>query len=710
MRPVLSAALLVLVSAPLTRVAGANESVHARTGARSALQASPPLTRESFAERKAVRGVALEGAESSESPELRSMRRFEEQAFPRPGAFIPGPPEPDDVPKALPPGLEGRWGGTGDIPRELRSPERGAAPPAPKAGKEWLSGLSLPDLPVRWEPQVVRFLEFFKDDPKGRAIMTSWLRKMGRYRAIIEKRLDDQGLPRDLIYLAMVESGFDPGATSLKSAGGVWQFIPGAARAYGLEVSHWVDARRDPERAAEAAAHMLKDLYVRFGSWPLAFAAYNAGYGAVLRSIARFNTNDFWELARHEAGLPWETTLYVPKILAAAIVGHNLRAFGFADNTKDAPWEFDRVEVSTGISFATLAKAAGTRPDVIEDLNPEYVAGRVPPDRPSVALRVPVGSGASFSKAAGEARTAERMQPMVLRFGETLDDVAKARGSSVRELKRINGVTDTAELRGGMTILVPSRVAPTAPPPAATEDADDTILVAVPDRAFAYQGCERVFYRTRDGDTLADIATAFDVPMDNIVEWNHIDPEAKLQPKLILQLFVRQGFDRAAVVLLDADKVRVVTLGSEEFLELEAARRGKTRLFYSARAGDTLTKIAKRYGLAPGDLARVNRLSATSDLGEGQRIVVYSPTPELPKEITSKVTGTPKKPVLALREVERKGGKTAPGKPEKSGRNGAANKASAGKTVANSAPAAKSNGKSAKAEPAPGKKPGNGKR
>ena len=104
-------------------------------------------------------------------------------------------------------------------------------------------------------------------------------------------------------------------------AGGVWQFMAGAARAYGLEVSHWVDARRDPERAAEAAAHYLKDLYVRFGSWHLAFAAYNAGYGAVLQSIARYNTNDFWELCRHEAGLPWETTLYVPKIVAAAIVG-----------------------------------------------------------------------------------------------------------------------------------------------------------------------------------------------------------------------------------------------------------------------------------------------------------------------------------------------------------------------------------------------------
>ena len=682
MRSVLSAAFAVVASAALAVPAAANDAPTPRAGVRGS--PSPSLGRESFAERKAVRGVALEGPESSESPELRALRRFEERAFPRPGAPPPGP-EPDDVPQALPPGLEGRWGGTGDIPRQLRSPERSAPSATAKPGKEWLNQLTLPDLPVRWEPQVIRYLEFFKDDPKGRGIMTVWLRKMGRYRAVIEQRLDEQGLPRDLIYLAMVESGFDPGATSQKSAGGVWQFIPGAARAYGLEVSHWVDARRDPERAAEAAAHMLKDLYVRFGTWPLAFAAYNAGYGAILRSIARFNTNDFWELARHEAGLPWETTLYVPKILAAAIVGHNLKTFGYADVAQDPPWQFDRVEVASAISFASLARAAGARPDVIEDLNPEYIAGRVPPDRPSAMLRVPLGSAALFGKALAEARAADKVQTLVLRFGETVEDVAKARGCSVRELKRLNAISDTAELRGGMTILVPARNPPPTSPPAASDE-DDSILVAVPDRAFAYPGRERVFYRTRDGDTLADIAAVFDVTPDNIVDWNNIDPEARLQPKLILQLFVAEGFDRKGVVLLDPDKVRVVTLGSEEFLELEAARRGKTRLFYAARSGDTLAKIAKRYGLAPGDLARVNRLSANSELGEGQRIVVYSPTPELPKEITAKVTGTPKK------EATTKNGKTSAAKHEKNGHNVASSKAAAGKNGTGPARAQNGNG------------------
>ncbi len=358
-------------------------------------------------------------------------------------------------------------------------------------------------------------------------------------------------------------------------------------------------------------------------------------------------------------------------------------------------------------------KAAGTRPDVIEELNPEFVCSRIPPDRGAVIMRVPLGSASLFAKAASETRTSgERLQPVVLRFGETLDDVAKARGISVRELKRINGASDGADLRGGMTILVPARATPPAPP--VTEDVDDSILVAVPDRAFAYQGREQVFYRTRDGDTLAEIAGAFDVTPDDIVEWNHIDPDAKLQPKLILQLFVHEGFDRSNAMLLDPDKVRLVTLGSEEFLELEAARRGKTRLFYSARSGDSLAKIAKRYGLAPGDLARVNRLSATSELGEGQKVVVYSPTPELPKEITMRATGAPKKPALAMKEIAGKNGKSTPAKitSRETGHQasiGAKAPATKPTSVHQTSPAKSSSKTAAKAAPAANKKSTAGK-
>jgi membrane-bound lytic murein transglycosylase D len=630
--------------------------------------------------------VPVDDPEAAESGELRDLRRFEEQAFPRMGSLLPRGAEPDDSARPLPPGLTGRWGGSGDLPRELRSPE---TPRSAEQGGQtrptWLSSLEMPELPVRWEPQVLRYLEFFKSDPKGRAIMTSWLRKMERFRAIIERTLDRNQLPRDIIYLAMVESGFEPGATSNKSAGGVWQFMPGVARAYGVDVSFWVDQRRDPERASESAARFLKDLYVRFGSWHLAFAAYNAGYGAVLRSIARYNTNDYWELCRHEAGLPWETTLYVPKIIAAAIVGHNRRAFGFADVPSDPPWTFDTVEVPAGTALTSLARAAGARPEVMEALNPELVRGRTPPDRGPSAVRIPAGSAELFTQAVSTVRSAgDRFEPMLLRFGETLDDVARARGVNPRELRRINGVSDTSELRGGTTILVPTKP---GTPVATTTEEDDTILVAVPDRVSHTEGREAVFYRTRDGDTLEEVADAFSVSVDNLLEWNNIDAAAKLQPRLVLRVFVRKDFDRAGVMLLDPDKLRVVTLGSEEFLALEAARRGKTRLQYTARPGDTLAKIAKRYGLSPGDLARINRLSATTELGDGQKIIVYSPTPTLPREITSSPSGKPvlakNTPAPALGKVGKGTGKqmamTAPSRP-------GLNKASAHPAPGKSAP------------------------
>jgi membrane-bound lytic murein transglycosylase D len=601
--------------------------------ASSALAAPRAPAEESAAERRAVRGVSLEA--TNESPELRELRRFEEQAFPRSLRTDPAL-DPDDGPFDLPPGLEGHWRGSGDIPAPLRSPpsSRPVAPP-PTPSAEWIRSLALPDLPVRWEPQVVRFLEFFKNDERGHRIMGNWLRKLGRYQATYDKVLAKEAVPRDLVYLSMIESGFEPGAVSRVGAGGLWQFMPGAARAYGLEVSHWVDARRDPERATVAAARYLKDLYVRFGSWSLAFAAYHAGYGAVLKSITRFNTNDYWELCRHEAGLPWETTLYVPKILAAAIVGHNRQAFGFDDVPPDPPWSYETVEVPAGTTLATVAKAAGTRPDVIESLNAELVRGRTPPDRAAGPVRLPVGTAGACAQSLATAQVpADHLETVVLRFGESLEDVARERGIGVKELKKLNGVRDLAEVRPGATVVCPPRVDPQAGKAPVEEDLDE-VLVAVPERSFSYPDREQVFYRTREGDTLEEIAQVFHVRVDELVDWNNLDPEANLHPRLVLQIFVGKDFDRAGIALLDPTKVRAVTVGSEEFLALDTARRGKTRLPYTAHAGDTLAKIARRYGLQPGDLARINRLSYSSELHQGQIIYVYSPTPQLPREIAA---------------------------------------------------------------------------
>jgi membrane-bound lytic murein transglycosylase D len=632
---------------------------------------------ESLSERRAVRGSPVDdGSAAPESAELRELRRFEEQAFPRGGVVVPAPAVGTaEIP------LPGHWGGSGDVAPELRTEplpaHPSAQPPAPDS--EWLRALALPDLPVRWDPLVLRYLDYFKNDPRGRAIMANWLRRAGRFRALFEKTLERHGLPKALFYVAMIESGFDTGARSHVGAGGVWQFMPGAARAYGLEVSYWLDARCDPEREADAAARYLKDLYVRFGSWHLVFAAYNAGYGAVLKSITAYNTNDFWELVRHESGLPWESSIYVPKILAAAIVGTNARAFGFGDVTPDAAYAYETAEAPAGTGLTAIARAAGATVEVLEALNPELVRDRTPPDRGPSRVRLPPGTAAAFATNLETARVgADRFETIVLRFGETLDDVARARGSNARELRRLNGVKDSSEVRAGVSILVPRKAAAkakprdkgealaqetveagkttSAPPPADADD--DTVIVAVPDRSFAYEGRERVFYRTRDGDGIEEIAETFGVRADELTDWNNLDPAAKLHPRMVLQIFVRKDFDPVGVLLLDPGKVRVVTLGSEEFLELETARRGKKRLTVTARAGDTLAKVGRRYGLTPGDLARINRFSYNTELHDGQRIVVYSPTGEPTREVSMGLTPEPRRPKPTVKVATKVAAKT----------------------------------------------------
>src|SRR5262249_17793880 len=155
----------------------------------------------------------------------------------------------------------------------------------------------------------------------------------------------------------------------------------------------------------------------------------------------------YWELCKHEAGLPWETTLYVPKILAVALIGHNREAFGFGDVVPDPPLGYDRVEARPGTTLAAVAKAAGTSLEEMDALNPELVRDRTPPDRAAIMVRIPPGTAGLYAEGIEKARAAaDRVDTYVLRFGESLDDVAKAYGVSTRDLRKLNGLRDAAEL------------------------------------------------------------------------------------------------------------------------------------------------------------------------------------------------------------------------------------------------------------------------
>ncbi len=357
------------------------------------------------------------------------------------------PPSPETKPGAPP-------------PRMTPGPRPGEQAEADKP--EWMRSLQRPEfetLPLRWSAKTSRFLEQYRNEPRYRAIMQSWLKRLPGYRSMMEETLARHGLPRGLVFVAMIESGFVPGAVSNKAAGGFWQFLPDVARGYGLEVSFWVDERRDPEKSTEAAALYLEDLYGRFGSWELALAGYNAGFYAVLTSIARYNTNDYLTLCSLEAGLPWDTTEYVPKVLAVSIVERNQPAFGLTNLGPDSPRRWEAINVGGGIPFDAIASRLGVTVDELALLNPAYARKRTPPDRGTVPLRVPEGKG----KALGEVGPGGDYILTRVRPGETLARIARANKLPRDLLRRINGVTDESEITPGTAIFLPRVKKPAAP-------------------------------------------------------------------------------------------------------------------------------------------------------------------------------------------------------------------------------------------------------
>ena len=313
------------------------------------------------------------------------------------------------------------------------------------------------------------------------------------------------------------------------------------------------------------------------------------------------------------------------------------------------------------MTLATVARAAGTTVEVLRGLNPSLLRDRLSPEQPTALVRVPPGTAAACRSAlAGATGAADRVGTHVLKVGETLDDLAVRHGVSARELRRLNGVREAAELRGGTLVVVPLRPEGAASFTLDTgQDDDDFLLAGVPAREFSYPERERVFYRTCEGDSVEELAQIFQVEPAELLSWNTLDPGARLQPRMVLQLFVRPGLAASdRVALADTSKLQVATLGSEAFHVLEVRRRAKNRTFVTARVGDTLVKIARRLGLEPGDLARVNRQAWWTELPEGQKVVVYAPLPRS-RELSVGRTMPPKRPAAA--PPVRGGASTRPG-------------------------------------------------
>ncbi len=597
----------------------------AKSGSKAATKPGPPSGNTAVRRQIAGGPTAEDAGMGAESPELAALRAAERELFP-PAAPPLGSPWPSQLPF---PSQRAEVNASG-VPSTPAAPS--VVPAEGSRDLAWMSKVVLPELPVVWNPRIVRYVEFFTQDPRGRSSVTVFARRAGRYEQRIRGVLRQKGLPEDLLWLSMVESAHDPRAKSPVGAAGLWQFMPETGKVYGLTQDRWADQRYNPVAATEAAAALLSDLKRRFGTWDLAMASYNMGYGGIVGLLRRYNTNDYWALSELEGGLPWETTLYVPKILALAVVMKNLELFGFKNLQKDAAVEGEDVTVPPQTLLTSVAQAAGVNVKEIEVLNPELRAGRTPPDAP-YAVKVPRGKGEGTQNALAK-KGAAHLERYAVRAGETLPDIAAQFGITTAALTELNRLTASEGLRPGTVLLLPKGAqaggAPAQPAEATT--------VVVPHETFAYPDRKRVFYRIVTGDTLKDLATRFGVTMDDLRRWNVLDPDARLHDGMTLQVFVANTQDLATVAVQAAQDVRIVSVGSPEFFELWESR-GRSREVVTAKSGDTLETIGNAHGVSAGLMERINRKGRKDPLQDGERVVLYlAPTALAAKSASSKAT------------------------------------------------------------------------
>lgn len=395
-----------------------------------------------------------------------------EAAIPPPEAEPLGPPEPSGGGSEFPPLL------SDEVPTDLTwDPWAEAFAGSPLAA---ITVPGLPAFPVETNGAVERFIERFTG--ARREVVGRWLDRSARYVDMIRQVFRRKGLPEDLAFTAMIESGFNPAAVSRAGAKGLWQFMERTARRYGLRVDAWVDERLDPEKSTEAAADYLKDLFGQFGHWFLAQAAYNAGEMKVARAVERTGSSDFWTIARGR-WLREETKQFVPQIQAATLIAREPERYGF-QVTPEEQVAYEVVSVPASVKLAEVAALAGLAPEALRDLNMELRRGVTPPGGP-YALKVPSGSapavlGALERLVTHKAQAARRPTGKAGKLAgslpaagiytvkprDTLSGIAKRHGASVRDLVRLNGLAEDARLYPGDRIRLTASILPSEREPA----------------------------------------------------------------------------------------------------------------------------------------------------------------------------------------------------------------------------------------------------
>lgn len=472
--------------------------------------------------------------------------------------------------------------------------------------------------------EVERYVSYYISEGRGRIV--SYFARAGRYRALIEDELRAQGAPLDLLWVVAVESGFDPTVRSRAGAAGLWQFMPRTAQSRGLTVDREVDERLDPEIATREGIRYLAYQLERFGSWPLALAAYNAGSGHVRGQIREYGVTELDAMARYGSVYQGARS-YAAKIIAIALIARNRAHFGFDSVVEDAPITWDTVEIRSPVRLSLIADAAGTDAADIIALNPALVGKAVP--KQGWNVRIPKDSFETFVR--NYDRVAERYgtehATTVLRFGETPGMVAQRYDIPERVLRAVNGFSSSDRVPYGSTLVIPQSSRRTQGAPSAPAASADAPTVVVPAQEFLYPTRQHIFYEVRAQDTLKDIGEFFDVSPHEIAAWNELDVRSTLWSGMVLQLWVAGDRSLDDALVLHADDVTIVRMGTPEWAAWRRSQSdhvevSRSRRVHKVRPGDTVLRIASRYGVDAKDIVRWNRLSDSGRIVIGQELFV----------------------------------------------------------------------------------------
>ncbi|MDA8298681.1 MAG: LysM peptidoglycan-binding domain-containing protein [Deltaproteobacteria bacterium] len=447
--------------------------------------------------------------------------------------------------------------------------------------------------PMIINKEIIHYIHYYQTT--GRDFFKYALSRSEKYIPMIKKIFQKIGLPNDLAYLAMIESGFSPTAYSYAGASGMWQFIPSTGRIFGLTINWWVDERRNPVESTYAAAEYLKDLFNKFGSWYLAAAAYNAGELTIERALSVDPGGNFWSISQNRPYLlPGQTRRYVPKIIAAAIIAKDPANFGFHNINYQKPIKFKQVKVPYSVSLYDLAKCIGVSEYELQKMNPELLRNVTPPDDPGFMLNIPASDYGKFLKNFKNLKRYVPKRPVIqytaysrpanntvytVEPGDTLMGIASKYGASLAAIERYNGLNGYSILKVGEKITIPG------------------INAANTNYAANNSGSNTV-YTVEPGDTLMGIASKYGASLAAIERYNGLNGYSILKV--------------GEKITIPGGKGPQKTIAQNTF--------GDATLSYIiVKPGMTLWSISQKFNVSINYIKDINRING-NDIHTGEKI------------------------------------------------------------------------------------------